>query len=118
MRALVLLVEEDRLTRRTICDMLEAMDYRVLGVNSFERAQRVMSGIAFDVLIVTARSSASLELSYAAAAKSMQAAIKVILISSADLPRYLSPSVDAFIVKPFLLESLGDALVTVLRKLH
>jgi len=118
MRALILLVEEDRLTRRTICDMLEAMDYRVLGVNSFDRARRVMSGIAFDALIVTARSSTALELSYAAAAKSMQPNIKVILISHTALPRHLSPSVDAFVVRPFLLESLGDALIAVLRKLH
>ena len=104
--------------RKTVCDMLEAMDYRVLGVNSFERARRVMSGIAFDVLIVAARSSTSLELSYAAAAKTMQSTIKVILVCADSLPQYLSPSVDAFVVKPFLLQSLGDALIAVLRKLH
>lgn len=118
MRALILLVEEDRATRSTICDMLEALDYRVLGVNSFDRARRVMSGIAFDALIVTARSSSSLELSYAAAAKTAQPNIKVILVAPLDLPRHLSPSVDAFVSKPFLLESLGDALIATLRKLH
>ena len=98
--------------------MLEAIDYRVLGVNSFERARRVMSGIEFDALIVTARSSTSVELSYAAAAKTIQSNIKVILVASGSLSRHLAPSVDAFVVKPFLLESLGDSLISVLRKLH
>ena len=100
--------------RKTICDMLEAMDYRVLGVNAFARARRVMSGIAFDVLIVTT----SLELNYAAAAKTMQSNIKVILVCAVSLPQYLSVSVDAVVVKPFSLESPGDTLIAVLHKLQ
>jgi len=46
-QALVLLVEEDRMMRKTISDMLEAMECRVW-VNALERARRVMSAIAFE----------------------------------------------------------------------
>jgi len=117
-QALVLLVEEDRMMRKTISDMLEAMDCRVLGVNALERARRVMSAIAFDVIIGNAWSSTSLELSYAAAAKTMQSNIRLILVCADSLSQCLSASVNAFVVKPLLLESLGDALTAVLRKLH
>lgn len=117
MQALVLLVEEDRMMRKTISDMLEAMECRVW-VNALERARRVMSAIAFDVIIGNAWSSTSLELSYAAAAKTMQSNIRLILVCADSLSQCLSASVNAFVVKPLLLESLGDALKAVLRKLH
>jgi DNA-binding response OmpR family regulator len=118
MRALILLVEEDRQTRRTICDMLEAMEYRALGVGSYERARRLMSGIGFDTLIVTARTPVGIELTYAAEAMTLQSGIKVVLFSTGALPQHRSSLVDAFVAKPFLLESLGEALIAVLRKLH
>lgn len=118
MRALVLLVEEDRHTCRTICDMLEALGYRALGVNSFERAVKVMIGIGFDALIIPAHYPTSHELSHAATAKTMQPNIKVILVSPESLTQDLSASADALIVKPFLVKSLGDALIAVLQKLR
>lgn len=98
--------------------MLEALGYRALGVNSFERAVKVMIGIGFDALIIPAHYPTSHELSHAATAKTMQPNIKVILVSPESLTQDLSASADALIVKPFLVKSLGDALIAVLQKLR
>jgi len=118
MRAVILLVEEDRLTRITICDMLMALDYRVFGVNSVARARRVMHALAIDAMIVTTKPSVSIEPAYAAEAKALQPNIKVVLVSPNAALQYLVPSVDAFVLKPFLLETLGNTLIAVLQKLH
>ena len=117
MRALILLVEEDRLTRASICDMLKSLDYRVLGVSTFARALRLMltNGIGFDALILSVKGGWDGDPAYAAVAKAAQPEIKVIIASSLADRGQNASLVDAYVPKPFILESVGEALIKVLR---
>jgi len=109
----VLVVEDDALTRLTIAYMVNAMGYRAAEANSHESALGALNGIWFNTIIVAPTPDDPDGRRVAWEAKALQPHIKVIVVSGSGGGHKPAPYVDAFVAKPFTLEQIKTAIVTV-----
>ncbi|WP_208281745.1 hypothetical protein [Massilia oculi] len=110
----VLVIEKDALTRETILYMLEALNYRAVGVEGTENALGALHGVHFDVLMCSLSHDDPEGRIVAYEAKALQEHLKVIVISGRGREKDFAPLVDAFVPKPFTLQTIDHAIKQVL----
>ena len=106
MRAHVLIVERDLLTRETIIDLLKVLGHLGFGAESPAVGLKMLELVVFDAMMISPDITLFGETSYALKAKQIQPKLKVIMGAAVDLPEFSQPPIDAFIQKPFSLLSL------------
>ena len=106
----ILVVEKDALTRGTILNMLEAMGYRAVGVDDTQKALGALHGVYFDVVMCGLSHDDPEGSIVAYEAKALQGHLKVIVISGRGRETDFAPLVDAFVPKPFTLQSIDHAI--------
>jgi CheY-like chemotaxis protein len=106
MRAHVLIVERDLLTRETIIDLLKVLGHLGFGAESPIQGLKMLELVMFDAMMISPDITLSGEASYALEAKQIQPKLKVIMAAAIELPEFLQSPIDAFIQKPFSLLSL------------
>jgi len=116
MRAYVLVVERDLQTREIIRDMLNICSHTAFCVATMSMALKVLGAIQFDAIVMSPGALALGEPSYGVEAKRKQPKIKVIMASASPMPEFLLPPIDAFVQKPFSIQSIDQALQTVLAR--
>jgi CheY-like chemotaxis protein len=106
MRAHVLIVEKDPLTRETIIDLLKVLGHLGFGAQSPIQGLKMLELLVFDVMMITLDATLLGGKSYALEAKQIQPKLKVIMGADSNLPAFAQPPIDAFIQKPLSLLSL------------
>jgi CheY-like chemotaxis protein len=110
MRAYVLIVERDLLTRETIIDLFKALGHLALGASSPIRGLKMLEAMTFDAIMISPGATSLGEPSYALDAKKLQPHVAVIMAAALELPEFSEPPIDAFIQKPFSLVLLEETL--------
>lgn len=106
----VLVVESDALTRVTIVYMLEALQYKVHAVDSVAAAHGLLASVRFDVAVLSLGRSDPDGEPLAAEIKALQGHLRLIVLSGRSVPGKTTPSIDAFVPKPFSLKAVDEAI--------
>jgi len=110
MRAYLLIVDRDLLTREVITKLVMELGHVALGASSPARGLRMLEAMKFDAMIISPDATLPEELSYAIDAKQLQPQIAVILTAAIELTEFSNAPIDAFIQKPFSVALLEDTL--------
>jgi CheY-like chemotaxis protein len=110
MRAHVLIVERDVMTRETIIDLLKVLGHLGFGAESPAVGLKMLELVVFDAMMISPDATLVGKTSYALEAKQTQPQLKVIMAAAVELPEFLQPPIDAFVQKPFSLLSLMKTL--------
>jgi DNA-binding NtrC family response regulator len=114
MSVLVLVLGKDALTREGILYNLEFCGYHAVGFEDGLHALRALSGIKFNVLIISASHTYPSGHELLRQAKKLQPNLRTVLIDKAPPDEAAIPYVDAFVQRPFGMSSVHDALKQVL----
>jgi len=114
MSVLVLVLGKDALTREAILYNLDLSGYHAIGFEDCSSALRALSGIKFNVLIVSASHSFPSAFELLKQARTLQPNIRTILLDGAPPDGAAFPYVDVFVQRPFGMNSVHDALRRVL----
>jgi DNA-binding response OmpR family regulator len=106
----ILIVEIDDLVRQTLSSIFEFFEYRTIVTSSHEKALSMLLGVWFGTVIFCPTSDDPDGRQFAWEVKAIQPNIKTIVISGLGRPEHLSQYVDAFVAKPFSVESILAAI--------
>jgi len=106
MQKFVLVLEEDVTLRDTIISMLEVVGYQANGFSSARQVYDVLDAVKVDVLLISLSLFDLDGVHIAANARNHQQELKVVVADWREIPKQLSPQIDAFLRKPFWIEEL------------
>lgn len=114
MSVLVLVLGKDALTREAILYNLNLSGYHAVGFEDSLHAFRALSGIKFNVLIMSSSHTYPSGYELLRQAKKIQPNLRTILVDGAPPTEAAIPYVDGFVQRPFGMNSVHDVLKQVL----
>lgn len=106
----ILIVEIDDLVRQTLSSIFEFCEYRTIVTSSHDSALSMLSGVWFGTMIFCPTSDDPDGRQFAREVKAIQPNIKTIVVSGLGRLEHLPTYVDAFVAKPFSVESILSAI--------